>query len=764
MGPRPKVEIGILRYRYKGNAALVLKYMAAQESESGRDVMTVEAEERLLVAVRSHIMTKTTKITLPGARDIPFSLLRLSQANVRRIQDGQSIEDLAEDIARRGLLQSLSVRPITDEAGADTGLFEVPAGGRRFRALERLVKQKRMAKDAPVPCIVRTDGIAEEDSLAENVQRLNLHPLDQFHAFKTLADKGLSEEDIAARFFVPVNVVRQRMKLALVAPVILDAYEAGTIALEIVMAFTVNPDTERQAAVFQQLTTSRDLGTYRIKRLLTESTVAASDKRALYVTLDAYVDAGGTVLRDLFTDDNGGWLSDPALLDHLVTGKLDAVAEDIRRQGWKWVEVAVDFAYALTFQMDELVPEVPMLSEDDSTRLKALVDEYNGILDSQQDNGEDLPDAAAARVEELESLIHDLENPAPVYKPEDMAIAGVFVSLTREGELRIEQGYVRPEDRRPEPNAAAGGDESDDGNGLDEAGPDNGQHDAVEGENRAFSPAPEAIEPEDTSIKPLPDSLNRELTAFRTLALRDALARNPAVALTALLHKLCRDAFYPNALLDALEVRATSTSLAFVGGPDLKDCPAHASITARTAAWRETLPSDVADLWAFLSDLSDDSRGQLLAHLIAPSLNALYEPPARPGYSGSSGTSIAHRLEDADRIAQAVGLDLVAGGWVPTVDNYLGRVPKPRILLAVAEGCGADAAARIDHLKKPDMAAEAETLLKGSGWLAEPLRGPKTVAAPEPPVGTAATPGQAPSSEAENTDIGAAESFAHAAE
>ena len=98
-------------------------------------------------------MTKTTKITLAGARDIPFSRLQLSQSNVRRIQDGQSIEELAEDIARRGLLQSLSVRPITDEAGADTGLFEVPAGGRRFRALERLVKHKRMAKDAPVPCI-----------------------------------------------------------------------------------------------------------------------------------------------------------------------------------------------------------------------------------------------------------------------------------------------------------------------------------------------------------------------------------------------------------------------------------------------------------------------------------------------------------------------------------------------------------------------------------------------------------------------------------
>ena len=137
-----------------------------------------------------------------------------------------SIEELAEDIARRGLLQSLSARPVRDAGGAETGAYEVPAGGRRFRALELLVKQKRMAKTQPVPCVVREDGIAEEDSLAENVQRVALHPLDQFRAFRTLRDAGLGEEDIAARFFVGVNVVRQRLKLVTVSPKLLDLYAA----------------------------------------------------------------------------------------------------------------------------------------------------------------------------------------------------------------------------------------------------------------------------------------------------------------------------------------------------------------------------------------------------------------------------------------------------------------------------------------------------------------------------------------------------------
>ena len=91
------------------------------------------------------------KITLSSSRDIPFNKLVLSQSNVRRVKAGISIEELAEDIARRTLLQGLSVRPVLDTEGNETGMFEVPAGGRRYRALQLLVKQKRLAKTAPCP-------------------------------------------------------------------------------------------------------------------------------------------------------------------------------------------------------------------------------------------------------------------------------------------------------------------------------------------------------------------------------------------------------------------------------------------------------------------------------------------------------------------------------------------------------------------------------------------------------------------------------------
>lgn len=177
-------------------------------------------------------MTKQQKITLSASRDIPFNKLMLSQSNVRHVKAGVSIEELAEDIARRTLLSSITVRPVLDENDAETGMYTIPAGGRRFRALELLVKQKRMNKTALVPCIVRTNGLAEEDSLAENVQRAPLHPLDQFRAFQAMREKGRTEVEIAAAFFVLGSVVKQRLKLTAVAPSLLDDYAEEEMMLD----------------------------------------------------------------------------------------------------------------------------------------------------------------------------------------------------------------------------------------------------------------------------------------------------------------------------------------------------------------------------------------------------------------------------------------------------------------------------------------------------------------------------------------------------
>ena len=206
------------------------------------------------------LMAKSAStINLSASKDIPFDKLMLSQSNVRRIKAGVSVEELAEDIARRGLLQGLSVRAVLNDDGTETGMYEIPAGGRRFQALALLVKQKRLAKTAPIPCILREAGsdiLAEDDSLAENMQRVALHPLDQFRAFVALREKGQGDEAIAAAFFVTTKVVKQRLKLAAVAPALLDVYAEDGMTLEQLMAFTVNPDHDCQMQVWDVISSS----------------------------------------------------------------------------------------------------------------------------------------------------------------------------------------------------------------------------------------------------------------------------------------------------------------------------------------------------------------------------------------------------------------------------------------------------------------------------------------------------------------------------
>jgi ParB family transcriptional regulator, chromosome partitioning protein len=236
------------------------------------------------------------KIKLSPSRDIPFNKLVLSQSNVRRVKAGISIEQLAESIAARTLLQSLNVRAVVDAEGNETGMFEVPAGGRRYRALELLVKQKRMAKTQAVPCVVRDGGIAEDDSLAENEERVGLHPLNQFRAFQRLHQGGMSEEEIAARHFVTPAVVKQRLRLASVSNKLHEIYAEDGMTLEQLMAFSVTVDHARQEQIWEQVSRSGYDEPYQIRRMLTEETVRASDRRVQFVGLEVYEQAGGGVL------------------------------------------------------------------------------------------------------------------------------------------------------------------------------------------------------------------------------------------------------------------------------------------------------------------------------------------------------------------------------------------------------------------------------------------------------------------------------------
>lgn len=663
-------------------------------------------------------MTKQLpKLVLSSSRDIPFSQLVLSQKNVRRLKAGLSIEDLADDIYRRTLLQSLNVRPVVGEDGHETGMFEVPAGGRRFRALELLVKSKRMAKDQPVPCVVREAGIAEEDSLAENVMRVGLHPLDQFRAFSALIDAGLSEDDIAARFFVSVSTVRQRLRLASVAPSLLEVYGEDGMSLEQLMAFTVNENHARQEQVWEQLSQTYQPSAHQIRRLLTEDAIPASDRRVRFIGLDAYVDAGGYVMRDLFSSDQDGWLQDPALVEQLVNAKLTTIAEEIGAEGWKWVEAAIDLPYGCERGKRRITGTTVPLTDDEQSKLDALVEEYDGLGEQYQDGG-DLPDEVDARLTEIDAAITALTQRPVTYDPEEQARAGVFVSLSHDGRPRIDRGYVRPED---EPTAEGAGDDDSQAAGINPTG----STVSVGGQVQTG----EQADDEDDAIRPLPDRLVSELTAERTLALRDALANAPDAAFLALLHALCLSVFRSHVQAGCVQIGVTQAWLGNAA-PNLRETVWSQSTQQRHEQWADRLPSEPDELWSALAAMAQEERMTLLAHCVSLGVNALFE--ATKGYDGRiSAQGVAQRIAAADALAGVVGLDMAEAGWAPTVDNYLGRVTKPRIIEAVREAKGDATAVLIEHLKKGDMAREAERLLAGTGWLPEPLRLPQAEAEPE---------------------------------
>ncbi len=653
-------------------------------------------------------MTQTPKVTLSSSRDIPFNRLVLSQANVRRIKAGVSIEALAEDIARRTLLQSLNVRAVLDAQGAETGMFEVPAGGRRFRALDLLVRQKRLSKTALVPCVVRKadDVSAEEDSLAENLQRAPLHPLDQFRAFKTLRDQGACDEDIAARFFLSVQIVRQRLKLASVSPKLHDLYAEDAMTLEQLMAFSVTADHARQEEVWELLSRGNYREPYQIRRMLTEGAVRASDKRAQFVGIEAYEDAGGAVLRDLFLHDDGGWLKDPVLLDRLVADKLAREADAVATEGWKWIEADRDFPYGHTDGMRRITGQTSALTNEETSARDALRGELE-TLQAEWESGDDLPDEVDTRLGEIETALAALENRPVRYDPADVALAGVFISVDSSGALRFERGYVRPEDEPPA--QAEGLTDAVDGNGSADLG---AAPSGFGGAGTAITVGglPDAQDEEDEGVKPIPERVVMDLTAHRTLALRDALAGDPDTAFLAVLHALVLEKFFADPQSSCLEIVARSTSLP--NAPGLTDTPSAAAICDRHQAWQAQMPARPGELWDVLVDLDHDSRQALFAHCASLAVRAVHEPWARaPG-----------KMAHADQLARVLGLDMVQAGWTPTVENYLGRVTKARILQAVREAKGEQAAQLLGHLKKPDMAKEAQRLLADTGWLPEPLR------------------------------------------
>ena len=334
---------------------------------------------------------------------IPLNRLFHSEANVRRTGKVDGIEGLAASIAAHGLRQNLNVLSRADGKG-----FEVVAGGRRLRALKHLAKTGQIAKDAPIACLILAEADdPAEISLIENAMREAMHPDDQCAAFGDLIEKGETVEAVAARFGVTAAVVRQRLKLASVSPKLRALYRKGEIALDHMMALAISNDHAAQEAAWADLP-DWNRNPAALKRALTGGTVSADDQLARFVTAEAYLAAGGAVIRDLFDAEDEGYLADAALVQRLAAAKMEAATEAVRAEGWTWVEAQLTRDYTTAY----------------------------GRLWPQEHDDED--DSAAA------------------FDPADIARAGALVSIDHDGTLRIERGLIHREDRKAEAKAAAG--------------------------------------------------------------------------------------------------------------------------------------------------------------------------------------------------------------------------------------------------------------------------------------------------------------------
>ncbi len=210
------------------------------------------------------------------------------------------------------------------------------------------------------------------------------------------------------------------LRLASVSPRLLEVYAEDGLSLDQLMAFTVNSDHARQEHVFERLSQSYNKEPYVIRRMLIEGAVRAADKRAKFIGLDLDEEAGGVILHDLFQGDDGGWLQDVALVDRLVTEKLEREAESIRAEGWKWIEIAPEFAYGHTYGLRQLRGEEVPLTVEEGAEREALQAEYDRIEKSYAE-AEELPEEVGLCLAEIETALAAFEERPVRFDPVDIA-------------------------------------------------------------------------------------------------------------------------------------------------------------------------------------------------------------------------------------------------------------------------------------------------------------------------------------------------------
>lgn len=635
--------------------------------------------------------------------EIPLTKLLAWDGNVRKTNPDAGIKELAAQIRTMGLLSSLVVKP-----GA-RGKVTVIAGGRRLRALSLLADAGEIPSSYAVPCrLLKTeadDSELIEIGLMEN-HHVQMHPADEFEAFRALLESGKSAADIAARFGVTEDVVLRRLALARVHPSLIKKYRKGALTLEMLQAFTLTDDNELQQQVWNQIEAQPWTNVHTVRQMLARSYVEASDKRVRFVGLTSYESEGGPVRRDLFAEgEHGVFVEDLSLLERLASEKLSRLAEDLKGDGWKWIAVVTDPHDSSIARLRRLGPEPSPLSPKRQSRLDELQAERDELeVQLLGDEEADEDDLRYTRLNKIAAEIAKIQRSRKEgYSAETKARSGAVVSIGSEGEPHYIYGLLRKEDEaqlRTEPR-------NDSGDGPIENG-------AAEEGNAGI------ISLKDDSDKPAYSAaLVEALTTYKTAALAAELTQNPHVALAAVVHAQVLRVFG----LDLHVYRAASCLQLSGSTPNLlqaKGSKAALFLEEQRASWLSQLPHDEKTVWQWCIEQEDATLLRLLAFLAATSLDAIQQPKPQDG----SGNRVAH----GNAVAAALGMDMTQW-FIPTAENFFDRISKMRICEALQEA-GKDGGPSRESLKKGELSKLAEQEITGSGWLPEPLRITNDSAAP----------------------------------
>lgn len=629
---------------------------------------------------------------------IPFNRLRRSASNVRRSGRESAaykagIEVLAASILAthkqtgQGLLQNLVVHAVDE-------FFDVAAGGRRLDALGLLIDRAEFVDTYPVPCLVIGDDAVIAASLAENVQRESMHPVDEFNAFLSLVEQGWSIDRIADGFGVTPLVVERRLKLRAAAPALLEDFRADVLSTDQLIALCASDNHDRQLDVWNRV---KNQGWGKepssLRRAVMETEVEASkDLRVAFVGgVDAYEAAGGLVRRDLFAAEGEGLiLEDAAVLDALVDAKLHEQAEALRIEGWAWVEVWRQMDYT-AFDRFGKAPSITIeLSEDVTQQVAALDVEHEYLRDEIDDleaNDEALTDeqgaqlsVLCAKLKVLEQEVDKLSKRVVTFSPEVIAHCGALV-VFQSGSIRIDRGLVRAADRAKLSESLGDGQRVSGGRESELAG---------------------------RKVDALSDALRRSLLGYRNLAAQVVTASNVNAAKVLFVCK------------SVGELRRTSSDIpcdmgVATGYGSRTSCTINdeagqakeAEFVACGEALIAKLPKDPVALWDSIAALKIADLDTLIAYAMARSVSLAVE---------CDGLS-AKYLEALDFN--------MADHFCPTAANYLSRVSKGLILEALTEAGkvqGETDRSALLAMKKGALAQEAETRLAGTGWVPQLIR------------------------------------------